>query len=93
MCRARSIATSNCKDQEGAQVPTASRLNEDNPAYDTALAELATLGSDIDRENELRDKIARLSKSPRLRPVSYYGNTRGFYLFLMEKKRTGISSG
>ena len=33
------------KDQEGAQVPTASRLNEDNPAYDTALAELATLNA------------------------------------------------
>jgi hypothetical protein len=74
------------KDQEGAQVPTASRLNEDSPAYDFALAELATLGSDIDRENELRDEIARLSKSPRLRPISYYGNTRGFYLFLWDEK-------
>jgi len=40
------------------------------------------LGFDIGRENTLRDDIARLVKSPRLRPVSYYGNTRGFYLFL-----------
>ena len=40
------------------------------------------MGFDIGRENTLRDDIARLVKSPRLRPVSYYGNTRGFYLFL-----------
>jgi IS605 OrfB family transposase len=74
------------QDQEGAQVPTASRLNEDSPAYDLALAELATLGSDIDRENQLRDEIARLSKSPRLRPLNYYGNTRGYYLLLRDEK-------
>jgi hypothetical protein len=45
---------------------------------------LRHLGSDLNRENELRDEIARLSKSPRLRPVSYYGNDRGFYLFLWD---------
>src|SRR5262249_54879284 len=66
-------------DQEGAQIPTASRLNEESLAYEAALAELASSGSDIGRENTLRDDIARLAKSPRLRPVSYYGNTRGFY--------------
>jgi len=73
------------RDQEGAQIPTAGRLNEQTPAYDAALAELAALGSDIDRENQLRDEIARLARSPRLRPVSYYGNTRGFYLFLWDE--------
>jgi hypothetical protein len=51
------------------------------------LDELAHLGSDLNRENELRDEIARLAKSPRLRPVSYYGNTRGFYLFLWDDTR------
>jgi IS605 OrfB family transposase len=70
------------QDQEGAQIPTASRLNEESVAYEAALAELASLGSDIERENTLRDDIARLAKSSRLRPVGYYGNTRGFYLFL-----------
>ena len=73
------------QDQEGAQIPTTSRLNEESPAYDAALAELATLGSNIARENQLRDEIARLAKSARLRPVSYYGNTRGFYLFLWDE--------
>jgi hypothetical protein len=73
------------KDQEGARISTASRLNGETPAYDAALAELTALGSDLDRENELRDEITRLSQSPRLRPVGYYGNTRGFYLFLWDE--------
>jgi IS605 OrfB family transposase len=72
------------KVQEGAQLPTASRLNCEAPAYDAALVQLAALGSDLNRENQLRDDIARLSQSPRLRPVSYYGNSRGFYLFLWD---------
>jgi hypothetical protein len=64
--------------------PTAGRLNVEAPQFDAALEELRHLGSDLPRENELRDEIARLSKSPRLRPVSYYGNNRGFYLFLWD---------
>lgn len=71
--------------QEGAQVPTAGRLNVENPAFDVALEELRTIGSNLKREGELRDEIARLAKSPRLRPVSYYGNTIGFYLFLWDE--------
>lgn len=73
------------KSQEGAQVPTAGRLNVEAPGYGQALDELARLGSDIDRENELRDEIARLGRMPRLRPVSYYGNNPGFYLFLRDE--------
>jgi IS605 OrfB family transposase len=57
--------------QEGAQMPTAGRLNEKSVAFDAALAELAMLGSNLHRENALRDEIARLARSPRLRPVSY----------------------
>lgn len=71
--------------QEGAQVPTAGRLNVETPAFEAALDELRHIGSDIGRENALRDEIARLSRSPRLRPVSYYGNNRGFYLFLWDE--------
>ena len=71
--------------QEGAQVPTAGRLNVENPEFETALEELRTIGSNLSREDELRDEIARLAKSPRLRPVSYYGNTRRFYLFLWDE--------
>jgi len=70
--------------QEGANRPTAGRLNVEAPQFDAALEELRHLGSDLVRENELRDEIARLSKSPRLRPVSYYGNNRGFYLILWD---------
>jgi hypothetical protein len=40
------------KDQAGAGVPTTGRLNKEEPAYNAALAELGTLGSDIGRENE-----------------------------------------
>jgi IS605 OrfB family transposase len=72
--------------QEGAELPTAGRLNIEKPEYDVALDELRVLGSDLKRENELRDEIARLSKNPRLRPLSYYGNTRGFYLLLWDDK-------
>jgi IS605 OrfB family transposase len=71
--------------QEGAQMPTAGRLNEQAVAFDAALAELATLGSNLDRENALHDEIARLGRSPRLRPVSYYGNNRSFYLLVCDK--------
>ncbi len=71
--------------QEGAQVPTAGRLNIEAPAFDAALDELRHLGSNLEREGALRDEIARLAKSPRLRPVSYYGNNRGFYLFLWDE--------
>ena len=74
------------KNQEAAQVPTAGRLNEETPAYLPALAELATLGSNIERENELRYEITHLAKAPRLRPVSYYGNALAFYLFLWDEK-------
>jgi hypothetical protein len=56
--------------QEGAQMPTAGRLNEQSVAFDAALAELATLGSQLDRENALRDEIARLARSPRVRRQS-----------------------
>ena len=35
-------------------------------------------GSDLARENTLRDEVACLARSPHLRPISYYGNTRGF---------------
>ena len=70
------------KSQEGAHLPTVSRLNADEARYEGALEELATLGSNLTRENCLRDELARLVRSARLRPVSYYGNTRGFYLFL-----------
>jgi hypothetical protein len=73
------------KSQEGAQVPTAGRLNVEVPAFDTALDELRQLGSDLARENALRDELARLVKSPRLRPVSYYGNDRGFYHLLWDE--------
>lgn len=73
------------KSQEGAQVPTAGRLNIDAPAFDAALDELRQLGSNLERESALRDEIARLVKSPRLRPVSYYGNNRGFYHFLWDE--------
>ena len=59
------------KDQEGAQVPTAGRINVENPEFENALEELRTIGSNLSREDELRDEIARLAKSPRLRPVSY----------------------
>lgn len=75
------------KGQEGAQVPTASRLNEEVLAFDEALHEFTSLSSDIKRENELRDEIARLSRPPRLRPVNYYGNNRSFYLFLWDEVR------
>jgi hypothetical protein len=71
--------------QEGAQMPTAGRLNKEAVAFDSAFAELATLGSNLDRENALRDEIARLARSPRLRPINYYGNNKGFYLFLCDK--------
>jgi IS605 OrfB family transposase len=72
--------------QEGAQIPTAGRLNQENPAFEAALDELAKLGSDLVREVELGDELARLSRSARLRPLSYYGNTRAYYLFLWSKE-------
>ena len=56
--------------QEGAQMPTAGRLNEQAVAFDAALAELATLGLNLEHENALRDEIARLARSPRVRRQS-----------------------
>ena len=73
--------------QEGAQVPTTSRLNVEAPRYFQALAMLRTLGTNIQEENALRDDMYREAKSPRLRPVSYYGNNRGFYHFLWDEAR------
>lgn len=68
--------------QEGAQVPTAARLNKVDLAYEAALDELSTLGSNVLREGELRDEICRTSREPRVRPLSYYGNGPDFYLLL-----------
>ena len=73
------------KSQEGARMPMVSRLNAEAAGYEAALEELASLGSDLARENTLRDELARLARSPHLRPISYYGNTRGFYLFLWKE--------
>jgi hypothetical protein len=71
--------------QLGAQLPTVSRLNAEATYYAAALEELTHLGSDVDREKTLCGELARLARRPRVRPVSYYGNDRSFYLFLRDK--------
>ena len=69
------------RERPNAGEPVIEALESVQPEYADALDHLAVLADHKDREDELRDEINRLSRTPRPRPLGLYGY-KSFYRLL-----------